>query len=107
MSKFKQYLSVLFLFAGVILTHQVSAQVDGAYTTGQVRKVDLEQAKITIRHEEIKNLDMPPMTMIFNVKNKSMLSGLKTGDSVKFVAASEGGKLYVTEIKKGNGNESN
>ena len=44
---------------------------------------------------------------IFNVKNKSMLSGLKTGDSVKFVAASEGGKLYVTEIKKGNENESN
>ena len=36
-----------------------------------------------------------------------MLSGLKTGDSVKFVAASEGGKLYVTEIKKGNENESN
>ena len=40
MSKFKQYLSVLFLCAGVILTHQVSAQVDGAFTTGQVRKVD-------------------------------------------------------------------
>ncbi|MGV0982860.1 MAG: copper-binding protein [Polynucleobacter sp.] len=49
----------------------------------------------------MKNLDMPPMTMIFNVKNKALLNGLKSGDQVEFVASSEGGKLYVVELKKG------
>jgi Cu/Ag efflux protein CusF len=101
MNNLKKYLSVIFLLSGVILTHIVSAQSTGAYTAGQVRKVDLEQGKVTIRHEEIKNLDMPPMTMIFNVKNKTLLNGLKSGDQVEFVASSEGGKLYVIELKKG------
>lgn len=100
MSNLRKYLSVIFLFTGVIFTQLASAQSEGSYTAGQVRKVDLEQGKITIRHEEIKNLDMPPMTMIFNVKNKILLKGFKAGDSVIFVAASEGGKLYVNEIKK-------
>lgn len=107
MNKLKKYLSVIFLLSGLILTQVASAQSAGAYTAGQVRKVDLEQGKVTIRHEEIKNLDMPPMTMIFNVKNKSLLKGIKAGDLVIFTAASEGGKLYVIELKKENENESN
>jgi Cu/Ag efflux protein CusF len=32
---------------------------------GEVRKSDKETGKITLRHGEIKHLDMPPMTMVF------------------------------------------
>ena len=107
MNVLKKYLAVIFLLMGVFFNQAASAQAEVSYTSGQVGKVDLEQGKITIRHEEIKNLDMPPMTMIFNVKNKAVLKGFKTGDPVTFIATSEGGKLYVTELKKESDNGSN
>jgi|UniRef100_UPI004047F035 Cu(I)/Ag(I) efflux system periplasmic protein CusF len=68
------------------------------YTNGQVKKVNAEMGELTIRHGEIKNLDMPPMTMVFIAKNKSMIQGIKSGDKVKFLATSNGGKLYLTNI---------
>ena len=56
------------------------------FTDGEVRKIDMEAGKITLRHAEIKNLDMPGMTMVFAVKDKAMLEKLKAGDKVKFKA---------------------
>jgi Cu(I)/Ag(I) efflux system periplasmic protein CusF len=68
-------------------------------TDGEVRKVDLEQGKVTLRHEEIKDLDMPRMTMVFVVKDKAQLAQLKPGDKVKFRAVNESGKFTVTDIQ--------
>ena len=72
-------------------------------TDGEVRKVDREGGKVTLRHAEIKSLDMPAMTMVFVVKDKAMLDKLKVGDKIKFKANSDGGKLTVTEIASGKG----
>jgi Cu/Ag efflux protein CusF len=74
-----------------------SAAVD--MTDGEVRKVDKAQAKITLKHGEIKALDMPPMTMVFQVKDKAWLDRLKPGDKVRFSAANESGRLIVTAIE--------
>lgn len=68
-------------------------------TAAEVRKVDKENKKITLKHEQIKNLDMPPMTMVFNVADPKLLDNVKAGDKVRFAAANEGGKLTVTEIE--------
>lgn len=68
-------------------------------TDGVVRKIDLKNAKITIKHGEIVNLDMPPMSMVFTVTDPTLLDGVAKGDKVKFVAMEEGGKLFVTEIQ--------
>ena len=68
-------------------------------TDGEVRKIDVEAGKLTLKHGEIKNLDMPGMTMVFVVKDKAMLDKLKTGDKVKFKAINDGGKFTVTEIQ--------
>ena len=65
----------------------------------EVRKVDKDAAKITLKHGEIKSLEMPPMTMVFNVKDKAMLDQLKAGDKVRFKAVNEAGKYTVTEIR--------
>lgn len=65
----------------------------------EVRKVDKESRKITLKHGAIKSLDMPPMTMVFQVKDAAMLDKLKPGDKVRFQAANDGGKLVVTEIQ--------
>ncbi len=68
-------------------------------TDGEIRKVDKENGKLTIKHAEIKSLDMPGMTMVFQVKDKAMLDKVQAGDKVKFKAASESGKFTVTEIE--------
>jgi len=65
---------------------------------GEIRKVDMENKKITIKHGDIKNLDMPGMTMVFQVKDPAMLDKVKTGDKVKFKAEKAGGAIVVTEI---------
>ena len=70
-----------------------------AMTEGEVRKVDLDNKKITLKHGAIKNLDMPGMTMVFQVKDPAMLTTVKAGDKVRFKASNEGGKLTVTEIQ--------
>ena len=66
---------------------------------GEVRKVDKENKKITLKHGVIKNLDMPGMTMVFGVKDVAMLDNLKVGDKVKFKAEQTGTAIIVTEIQ--------
>jgi Cu/Ag efflux protein CusF len=65
---------------------------------GEIRKVDKEGGKITLAHGEIKSLDMPPMTMVFTVKNPALFGELKKGDKVRFAVVREDGKLVLTEI---------
>jgi len=71
-----------------------------AMTAGEVRRVDAANHRITLRHGEIKNLDMPPMTMVFKVEPGVSLDGLKAGDQIHFQARQEGGSLVVTEIQR-------
>lgn len=68
-------------------------------TDGEIRKINKDTQKITIKHGEIKNLDMPGMTMVFQVKDSAMLEQVKVGDKVKFVAEKFGGALVVTDIQ--------
>jgi len=70
----------------------------GEMSDAEVRKVDKAQGKITLKHGEIKNLDMPGMTMVFTVKDKALLDKVKPGDKVKFKAVDESGKLTVVEM---------
>ena len=65
----------------------------------EVRKVDKEGAKLTLKHGDIKNLDMPPMTMVFGVMDKTLLDKVKTGDKVKFKAVRESGRYFVTDVQ--------
>lgn len=68
-------------------------------TDGEVRKVDKDTKKITLKHGEIKNLGMPGMTMVFQVKDPAMLDTVKAGDKVKFTADKMNGALTVTAIE--------
>ena len=88
----KKLLGVLALCAARPVFAQEMAQ-------GEVRKVDKEAQKITIKHGEIKNLEMPPMTMVFRVKEPAMLDAVKAGDKVWFQAEKTGGQYVVTRIK--------
>ena len=66
---------------------------------GEVRKVDTETKKITLRHGAIQNLGMPPMTMAFQVKDPAMLNQVRAGDKIKFSADKINGALTITRIE--------
>ncbi len=66
----------------------------------EVRKVDTAQGRLTLKHGEIKKLEMPPMTMVFRVADKAMLEGLKPGDKVKVEVDKVDGQYTVTQLAK-------
>jgi len=66
---------------------------------GEIRKVDKENKKITIKHGVIKSLDMPGMTMVFQVKDPALLDKVKAGDKVRFSAEQAGSALVVTTLQ--------
>ena len=69
-------------------------------TDGEIRKVDKGAKKLTIKHAPMPSLDMPAMTMVFQVKDPAMLEQVKVGDKVKFDAQKLGGAFTVTRIEK-------
>lgn len=77
-----------------------AASASAQSTDGEIRKVDKSASKITLKHGEIKNLDMPPMTMVFRVKDKAWLDQFNVGDKVKFDADKVDGQFVVTALKK-------
>ncbi|MBN8487360.1 MAG: copper-binding protein [Burkholderiales bacterium] len=82
-------------------THHAPAVSAAAEPTsdGEVRKVDKAQGKLTLKHGPIKNLDMPPMTMVFKVSDPKLLEGLNPGDKIKFAADNLNGAMTVTAVQ--------
>lgn len=78
------------------------AQAPLPVVDAEVRKIDTEQQKITLRHGEIANLDMAPMTMVFRVKEPALLQKLKPGDKVRFTADKIDGALTVMTLDPAN-----
>ena len=66
---------------------------------GEVRKVDKDARKITLKHGPIQNLDMPAMTMVFQVRDPAMLDRVKAGDKVRFQAEQVDGAFILTKIE--------
>jgi Cu(I)/Ag(I) efflux system periplasmic protein CusF len=69
---------------------------------GIVRRVDLSAGRISIKHEAIPNLNMPPMTMSFLVQDPQLLDGLSVDDKINFVADEIDGELTVLWLEKEN-----
>lgn len=81
--------------------HHASAPAAAAadFTEAEVKKIDAAQAKITLKHGEIKHLDMPPMTMVFGVKDKALLAKAKAGDKVRVRIEKDGARYVVTALE--------
>ena len=85
--------------SSIAATLALLAAAPARATEGEVRKIDHAQGKLTIKHGEIKNLDMPPMTMVFQVKDAAMLDQLKVGDKIRFVVEKAASGYVVTAIQ--------
>lgn len=101
--------AVLLAATGMATAQTQAAQTNQATTAasapsasmadGEVRKVDKEAGKVTLRHGPLENLGMPGMTMVFRVADPKMLESLKEGHKVKFSADRVNGALTVTTIE--------
>src|SRR5688572_12346451 len=100
----KNLLAAIALSAVAILASSAHANHDAAggantLSEGEVRRVDAEARKLTLRHGPLENLGMPAMTMVFQVKDSAMLDGVNVGDKVKFFADKIGGAYTVTHLE--------
>lgn len=93
-------MTIFHKIAGVFLLACAAGAVAAPnFANGEIRKVDKDAAKLTIRHGELKDLAMPPMTMVFKVSDKAMLAQVAAGDKVRFVAERIEGALTVTSLE--------
>ena len=76
-----------------------AAMAAASMTDGEVRKIDKDAGKITIKHGDIKHLEMPGMTMVFTAKDKALLDKTQVGDKIRFMVINDGGKMVVTAIE--------
>ena len=98
MKRISAALLTTLLLAGPAIAGKHSAS--DVLTDGEVRKIDKDAKKITIKHGPIPNLEMPAMTMVFQVKDPAMLDKVSAGDKVRFEAQKLGGAFTVTQIEK-------
>lgn len=92
-------LALTLVLSGLLGASVAFAQA--ALIDGTVTKVDTSAGKITIRHGPIKKFEMDDgMTMVFAVKDKSLLDKAKSGDKIKFDADRINGQFVVTTIEK-------
>jgi Cu/Ag efflux protein CusF len=73
-----------------------------SWVEGEVRRIDAESRKVTLRHGDIRNLDMPAMTMVFRVQDGITLDNVRVGDKVRFMATSDNGQLVLTQLQHAN-----
>jgi len=106
--------SLLILGAGPALAQAPSAAVSDSHgshhpaqspqpaelSEGEITRWDPRTLRLTLKHGEIKNLEMPPMTMVFRVAEASVVGDLKLGDKVRFRAEQANGAYHVKRIEK-------
>lgn len=110
MITFKHSLTVATIIGGLLVAMPTLAQSTptpaatdaskaASLTEGEVRKVDKDNKKLTIKHGDIKNLDMPGMTMVFQVKDPAMVDQVKVGDKIRFRVEKASSGFVVTELQ--------
>ena len=94
----KKFMPALLLALAATLA--VAQAPSNDMSEAEVRKVDKDAKKITLKHGPIKNLDMPAMTMVFQVKDAALIEKLATGDKIKFTAEQQQGAYVLTGAGK-------
>jgi Cu/Ag efflux protein CusF len=69
------------------------------WATAEVRRIDKASGKVALKHGEIKNLDMPPMSMVFHIREPAQLDALQVGQKVRFQAVQDKGPYWVVKIE--------
>ena len=89
--------ALLLAFAATLAVAQAPSK---DMSEAEVRKVDKDAKKLTLKHGPIKNLDMPAMTMVFQVKDAALMEKLVAGDKIRFTAEQHQGAYVVTGVER-------
>ncbi|WP_044528311.1 copper-binding protein [Herbaspirillum sp. B65] len=91
------------LFTASLLLPMLAAQAQDQppKVDGEIRKIDAATGKLTIRHGEIPNLQMPGMTMVFKAAPE-ILDRARAGEKISFTAERIDGALTVTSLEEKN-----
>jgi len=85
------------LLAATLAVTAVAAET----ISGEVKKIDENAGKITLKHGAAKSLGMDEgMTMVYRVKDPAMLKQVKVGDKVQFEAEDADSGMTVTKLQK-------
>lgn len=87
------------LLLSTLVALPAMAQAEPSLTDGEVRKIDKDAGKITIKHGTIQHMDMPPMTMVFVAKDRALLDKVTVGDKIRFLATRDNGMMTVVDIQ--------
>ena len=90
---------VLALFSAPMLVAVTPVLAQTATSSGEVRRVDAAQGKITLKHGPIAELDLPAMTLVYRI-TPALLSGINPGDKVTFTATRQDDQYVISAIKK-------
>lgn len=76
-----------------------TALAQSGSTEAEVRRIDRDGNRLTLRHGEIKALDMPPMTMVFRVKDPALLDKVKVGEKIRAQIEKSGNQYYLIGVE--------
>ncbi len=80
--------------------HQAAHSQASGQVNAEIRKIDAENGKVTLRHEALTQFNMAAMTMVFVVEDPSLLKSFSVGDKVRFVPAKKNGQFVVRSMEK-------
>lgn len=66
----------------------------------EIKKIDPQAGKVTLKHGPIENLGMPAMTMAFPVKDRASLKNFKEGESISVTFDRVDGKPTVVDMQR-------
>ena len=66
---------------------------------GTVKNIDLAKGTALIDHEPVKSLNWPRMTMVFQVRDKSLGEKLAAGRKAEFEFTQQGSDYVITAVK--------
>lgn len=95
----KRLLAALAAGLAVASVYSVTAVAQEATSSGEVRRVDKTEGKITIKHGAISDLQLPAMTLVYRIE-PALLADIQPGDKVRFTARRDSGQYVVTQISK-------
>ncbi|MGE4338411.1 MAG: copper-binding protein [Pigmentiphaga sp.] len=104
MSRVNRYLTSLAMSGAAALAIAVPTPPAEAAPSspmkGEVRRVDANGGRITLKHGPIPELDLPAMTLVYRVQDQTLIVPLKPGDSVVFTADRIDGQYVVISIRR-------
>ena len=83
----------------VTACYSVPVQAQEGSGSGEIRRIDAEAGKVTIKHGAIAELELPAITLVYLI-DTTLLEGFQPGDRVKFTAKRQNGQYVVTKISK-------